>query len=738
MAAIPTRVVYFSPELAAALSPDRARALFAACGAKALAATAAALADGRDPLELAGCLWAKPVPFLLADRLDLVTRFCTGAGRDAFAEAARGMVPDTSSWSDEGPVDLAARLVIEPIVGSVLVARARLRLARLPPDRSTYELRASDWRPVRAAALAEQLQAVVGGAWGEVWVHEDEDGTVHAVLLYAAPAEDGCDVRPRPPRARSGGAGGAPASTRAPGPLRAGRRVLRADAFRFTKGDAPRLVVTTARPMLLDAYAAAWGRALADDEGFFPDAPSLTLKPLQALGARGLAAAALPKGLAHAAVIACQLDTGEADRVEVRGRDVLARLAPHLREGGYLARATLRFDVEGEEHPVDAIIELPNKLTIGAPDASAGGSRGARLVRAALAGLGVLSPGAIADDVTTLLPLVHPEWRWRQLVGDAGLDAMRAAGVLAAVRGEDVRRPATLALRRAGRSVIAYRVYPPKVGGPETLPILAAAYYGVAEDWALPAMPLDVSALAMLRLRLDAIVAHGARAMGLTRTRKPAVPKGVLWVGDLRVASGVVRFFIVVRATTGDRDRTTLGKAITRATGFGRAVVLVPRGRKLGRDFVEVELDVAEQLGAASWRPKLAEAVAALGIEDEVPVELLVPEGVRLVVDTRRERVILDGVPLVKLGDSAYRMLLTLAVRGKGGEVVPGRELDRAISGARGTDGAARMASFHLRRWVDESFASAGRAVPADVMETGLVVAVGRKGWKLTVPAAVL
>jgi hypothetical protein len=59
---IPTRVVFFSPEQAAALRPDRARALFAWYAAKSLQA---AIVDG-DPMELSRTLWARPVPFLLA------------------------------------------------------------------------------------------------------------------------------------------------------------------------------------------------------------------------------------------------------------------------------------------------------------------------------------------------------------------------------------------------------------------------------------------------------------------------------------------------------------------------------------------------------------------------------------------------------------------------------------------------------------------------------------------------
>ncbi len=166
-------------------------------------------------------------------------------------------------------------------------------------------------------------------------------------------------------------------------------------------------------------------------------------------------------------------------------------------------------------------------------------------------------------------------------------------------------------------------------------------------------------------------------------------------------------------------------------------MVLVPKGRKLGRDFVEIELTVAEQLGAASWRAHVAGAVRALGLEDRVAAEFLAPGDARLVVDRRRERVLLDGVPLVKLGESGYRLLLALAERGCGAEVVPTRVTNKAISGARESDGATRQAVWKMRGWIEGSFAEAGREVAEDVNEAGLVRAVGRMGWTLTVKGAV-
>ncbi len=674
---------------------------------------------------MARALWGPSVPFLVADALDQIARFGTPVGRDALLEAARDAGADTTGWQEMGPVDLAAMLLADPVHKVGVFARAHVRLAGLPPERPTYELRAERTdRVPEPATLARELGPVAGGPWGEVWARRDEQGTLHAVLLHAAPVDEVVEVDAGGPSARV-------------------RRGLRADAFRLIAGEG-RLVVTTARPMLLRAYAEAWGRALYGDAGHFLDAPSLTLKPLQALGARGLSSAKLPRGLLRVAVIACQLDTGKAGRLEARGRDALARLAPQLRAGGHLTAATLRFAVDGQEHPLDVRLEIPDRLTVGPADASGGALPGKLLAREAIAGLGLLSPGTIADDVTTLLPLVHPEWRWRALVGDGGLAAMRERGVLSPVRGEDARRPASVAMRRVGRSAIAYRIYPERAGDPraaETMPLLMKnAYYAVADDWSIPAMSIDVSAMGMLRLRLDAVVRGAARELGLSRgsPRPPpsTLPRGVLWVGDLRVASGVVRFFFVVRAVSEERERAAVGRAIARATGFGRAVVFVPRGRRLGRDCVELELDVREQLGAASWRGRLAEGVAALGLEEEVPAHQLVPEGVRLVIETRRERAVLDGVPLTALAESGYRLLRALAGRGEG-ELVPVRELDRAISGARGSDGTTRKAAWKLKAWIEQSFAEANVPVPADVAQHGLVVASPKKGWKLTVRGAV-
>ncbi|HEY1697869.1 MAG TPA: hypothetical protein VGG39_37165 [Polyangiaceae bacterium] len=746
-----TRLTLLSPEVAVAVDPERLRVLVVAGYSPELAPLVKP-----DRRATARALWARQVHPHLADLLEMLARLATPAGRDALVEAARDRGRDHAGWSDESPADLAADLLARSIEEHGVLQRAHLRLSRLPIERPTYELRSKgarriaeappatsrsrSARPGRLDALAAALRDVRGpgagparrgGPTADAWVYEEEaTGDVHAVVLHEAPGT--------PPRA---------------------------DAFRFRVSEG-RLAVTASRPQWLEAYAAAWGAALYDDAAFFLDTPSVTLKPLQELGSAGLAAATerrkLVSDVPRVRVLACRLEAGDGHRIETHGPDALARIAPHLRDGGHLTRAIVRVHVAGEAGAVDCVLQPPHRVDVGWGGVAGSGARGPRVAREAIVRLGLLSPGTLADDVTTMRPLLQPEWRWQELVGDAGWTAMCQAGLLEEVEASATRRAAAPAFRRFGRAAVAFPLFKPAAAYVEgrtavvdpDLPehvrnfvraihdvteylVERTDYYVVPDDPALPAATVPQKQMVMQRLSLGALLRKARREMGLRRGERPRLPRGVLWIGEMPVEGGVVRFVYVVRAATDDKDRAALGRAITRAAGFGRAVVLVPKGRRLGRDFVEIELTVKEQLGAESWRGKVADAVRALGIEDKVEPERLAPGDARLVVDTKRQRVLLDGVPLVRLSENGYKLLRVLAERNAVADMVPTRETDKAISGARETPGATRYTAFKMRGWLESSFADAGSEVPRDVKEEGLVRAVGRKGWRLTVRAVV-
>jgi hypothetical protein len=732
-----TRLSLLSPEVVAAIDPERLRALLEASYAPELARLVQ-----RDRMATARALWGRKAHPHAADRLEWLERFAMRAGRDALVEAARDVRVDHAGWEREAPADLAARLLADSISQHHVLSRAHLRLLRMPARRPTYELRATAARRVpegKTGALVAALREVAGGDGGsgdagtDAWLHEDEEtGDLRAVVLHGVP--------------------GTPASP------------PRADAFRFRVAEG-RLAMTLARPQLLDAYAAAWSTALYDAPRFFLDAPSVTLKPLQELGSAGLQAATergqlLPE-VPRVRVVACRLEAGDGHRIETTGPDALARIAPLLRGGGHISRATVRVDVAGEERGVDCVVHPPHRIDVGWGGVARSGARGPRIAREALARLGLLSPGTIADDITTMLPLLHPEWRWQEVAGLQGWALMRLAGLLEEVQGREIRRPSHPGFRHFGRSAVGFPLFRPVTplrGGhvavdpdaPEHEKRLVLAlheatdflvertqYYVVPDDPALQAVSVPQKDMVMHRLSLGALLRKARSEMGLERGKRPKLPRGVLWVGEMRAEGGVVRFFYVVRAATDEKDRAALGRQILRAAGFGRAVVLVPKGRKLGRDFVELELTVREQLGADGWRGKVGEAVRALGIEDEVAPERVVTADARCVVDTRNQRVLLDGV-LVKLSEGGCRLVVALAQQhAKGVEIVPTRVTDKAMSGARESEGATRNVVWRMRSWIERSFAEAGKEVPEDVREAGLVKWVRGKGWRLVVKAVI-
>ncbi|HEY6459970.1 MAG TPA: hypothetical protein VIY73_07450 [Polyangiaceae bacterium] len=739
----PTRLALFSPEVSLVADPARLRAFLAASVAPELARLVT-----RDRKATARALWGTRMHLHVAELLARIARLATPAGRDALVEAARDVGRDHAGWADETPADLAVRVMTDAIVQHDVIRRADLRLQRRGVERPTYEVSAREAKRIPAAAgqatsrlraLAVALRDARGPGAGparagfaaDAWVLEDEDtGDLHATVV------------------RPGTRGEAP----------------RADAFRFRVSEG-RLATTAAHPQWLDAYAAAWGAALYDDPGFFAvRVPSVTIEPLHELGAAGLAAATdrgkLVPGVPRVRVVGCHLETGDGHRVEAHGPDAFARIAPHLRGGGHLLRATVRVDVGGEQGGVDCVLQPPHRVDVGWGGVAHASANGPRLAREVLVRLGLLSPRFFEDDIATMRPLLQPDARWVLLVGNDGYNSMCESGLLEYVKGRETTRVLLTEHFHFGGAAVAFPLFEPVTPLPGSdAPIdphapehekrlvyaLRAAtddmvartkYYVVPDDPALLAVSVRQTDMTMQRLSLGALLRKARKEMGLTRGERPKLPQGVLWVGEMAVEGGVVRFFYVVRATTEDKERRAIGKAITRAVGFGRPVVLVPKGRGLRRDFVEIELTVKEQVGADGWRGKVAEAVKALGIEDRVAPELVAPAGARLVVDMRRQRVILDGVPLVRLPENGYKLLRLLAESSSIADTVSTHETDKAISGARQTPGATRYTVFKLREWVERSFADAGRKVPADVRKHGVVRAVGRKGWRLTVKAA--
>jgi hypothetical protein len=590
-----SRPALLSPEVSLALSAERFRDL-----AAALALPRALLRHEPSTLALARAAWETRLPEDACDLLALVGQLSSPAARRAVVDCAHDL-PEVDAqgegFADEPPPDLAALLVARHVRGddgaTRLLDRARICLGRKVPSPTSHERCLRAPHRFSASALAKGLaDAARAGAAREhgatSWIVED-DGVLHAALLWSD--------------------GRVPVLESAKGGVR--RRLvpaLRADLVR-AEIETGRVTITTHSPDRVAVLEGAIAQKGFGDARAFAERPAFTLRALLELGNEGLAKVKLPAGVKRVTVVDCELVATD-QRGGGHGPHALAEAALHARRhGGYLGNAVLRFEIEGARFPVDVYIELPNQIALHEP-------RFARLVRAGLHAIGILSPGATDDDIVDLAPLVHAEWRWCEAAGKDGFRRMVDAGVLRKEDPRRTRRVASEAMRAFGYTLRTFDLPHPLDHGRK---------FALADDPSMRGRTVGEEERTVWRLHVAALSDLFRQELRLAEGAVVELPPGVLDLG----VNDAVRAFYVMTAVTGEAERRRMERALATAAKPGRAVVFAPRGRMLGGDAIEV--DVREQLGAASWEGKLAG-----GDEEQsrrAPREE--PKGARLDIDGR-------------------------------------------------------------------------------------------------------
>lgn len=670
-------VVAPSPELLLSLSPPVLDLLLSTFGRPETK-------PGAPPLEIARRLFASPGPAKLQQALLFLARFATAAGRAALVEAARVLADARAdAWFAESPADVAAKLAVERATAKGrarrraerIAALALLRIERELPERPTYELVAKAPVP-RAPSVARTLARALAGVVVDAWSQVDPDGALRVALFVRLPVAARLAVD------------------------RGGKVAARAEAnvavdLLCVSPDGARVTLCTAFPELLPRYAEALGLSLR---------PSFTLKRFHDLTAEKLARIPLPRGVRALTVVATRRRTPDGARIEERASDVLADGELRVARAGYVDRTTIRVDLG--DRTADAFLQLPHRLEIA--DAAR-----APEVRAALSAVGSFEPGSLPDDARSLAPWTHPDWRWREVVGDEGFEALVRRGLLGRV---EVAHVATEQMRMHGTSYVVRAV--PEGKGME---------YALAEDRAYGARLVAPEERVAWRLDRAALAAAMRADLGATEVDRASALAidGLLDVGVVTLKSGKLRFVYAMSAPSPG----WLASA-RRACGIGvTLVVLVPRGHAQGLDgLVAVELDVEEQLGVRRIGRALGRAAEALRVEAEVERWRTCAEDI--VIDAATETVWILGV-LVPLADLPYRLLALLAPDDR---TVPTKKLGARLSSGSYPDEAARRAKMRLEEQVRACLARAG--VPFDV--TRLVVTEGKKGYRLGMSARIL
>lgn len=681
------------PELLLTLSPPVFRALLAALGPlpglperPGPKAPPSALARAVFTASAAGRLSSKPAALFAAT----LPRFATRSGRLALVEAARA-VGDlrADAWLALPAADVAATLAIELLttkgrprqVAKRLFALADQRLDRDLPERPTYELLAEtsapEANPPAPSSIAARLRQRFGETLVELWDAVEDDGAPRFALLLAQPGEIRL-VRDATSRDR--------VSARADAPVAL-------DEVRVFS-DAARVAITTAMPERLRAYAGALGLSLR---------PAFSFRKLHVLSPADLAALRVP-GVARIEVVGVRLRGPNMLRSELRGPDALAELQRRAIPG-YIDRATIRVTLD-DGRKADAFVQLPHRFDLSNPLLE-------RPVRAALDALGLFTPGALPDDARSLFGADHGDWRWRAVIESDHFDRLCALGRFVRV---DAPHVVSEEHRMHGAGYVVREV--PGEGGIQ---------YALAEDRSLGARIVSAKDRVAWRLDLDALARAMRRDIGAAAADPPLAIVGLLDLGIVAIQSGRLRFVYVM----GEPPEGWV-EQVRRACGVGVTPVLfVPRGHTGdAKGMLEVELDVAEQLGAKSLGRALGRAAQALGVADQVELWRLCDEGV--VVNPSTKSVWVLGV-LVSLGERAFRLLAELT--SAAGQVISSKELGTRISNAGAPDVTTRKAKAELENAVRRALGEAG----LDASLAGRLVEVeGRRGYRLGVPARVV
>ena len=687
----PSRLSLFSPALS--LRPRHVRALHARFGGLDGV-------DAEDARAVARALFARVLPYALVLALEEIERLATDLGREALLEAARTRAPDADRdiWLAMSPLDLAVRVVLtsrrKTASGErarAIVKRARVRVERYYSPRVFYEV-VTPRAVERADALLDAAREVHAGALVDAWSVTHDD-VVYGAFLHEGPAERVRVVRDGRDAWRT-------------------LREVTVDRVRWDRRRA-RIGFQLARPANLPAWTLAVGRASFGEPAALSPRPAFTLRAPHERGVTWFESHAVPPSVRAVTVVGCELDDGS--RFSARSPTALADLHDRLgARGGYLVRVTLRFEMRTGEK-TDATIELPTKLTIADP-------RFEDDVRATLDALLLTAPGALADDLGSLAPFEHAAWRWIEVMTALGFESAVASGLIA--RGAASRRAADLAHRPYGSSLILH-----DLEDEETK-------YALGEDLSVHAY--DVAPEATVRWKLDTsrFATSLAARLHLAPIRlKRAAPEGLLPIGLLEAKGSNACIFQLMRIVR-DAEAGDVREALRLACAPAHAVVLVGKGRSLGKGIALVEVDPARLFAEGDLGDVLAEIAEAVGIEDDVAAWRYGTKAKPLVILVERGEAWFGKVRLAVTANQ-FAMLLALA-RSPEGQWVGAAELGERISPhASIVDQVVRKARVGFEERVAKSFIEAKVPMPVGLTTRLIEVDKGRGCYRLGVGVVV-
>lgn len=451
-----------------------------------------------------------------------------------------------------------------------------------------------------------------------------------------------------------------------------------------------RLRIAARAASVVAFYRSALGQVLFDDEEFFTGDPVCSLSVLQEQGREALERHDVV-GVNRVWMTECVWERGDRDVLHLRSSDCFRQIdelqLPLIE--GELIQAKLKVLVAGKStRPVTVSIRVPSRIEVSQ-------RRHEETIDRLLSRIGIRTKRSPATDVDlwSLYPWRHPNIVWRILFG-RDTDVLVEQGVLSPIRLDAVRSADG---PEAGRALQAYET-------------LDGEFYGVSTMPEIPSRSLTATDLDGLELDPEQLrheLRSRLRITGHARTWDRH--QALLELGTIEVGGYSLHLSYAIRA-----PQNGVAAELRRNAAGAHTVVLIPsqsyNGSELPAVVLENPLPSREQV--------IRGALAATGLEAVVPAVFIAPDGARLVVDTQRGMIWVDGVEITELrpGTHPFRFIELLA---RSPVAVSRREITADLSGARDDgDTAARQAKTKACKLIREALARAGCACEEDPFPT--------------------
>lgn len=447
-----------------------------------------------------------------------------------------------------------------------------------------------------------------------------------------------------------------------------------------------RLRIAARASSVVEFYRSALGRVLFEDTLFFTGDPVCSLKILQDQGRRALENHSVP-GIGRVWMTECLWERGDRDLLHIRSTDCfrnIDELNLPLAEG-QLIQAKLKLEVADRSmRPVSVNIRVPSRIEVNQ-------KRHERIIEQFLDTVGIrnVTRSSAEIDLWSLYPWRHPYQVWRALFGKE-TDSLAQSGVLV---------PVQLTSIPNADHADAGRVHDAHIAS-------VGEFYGVSRVPEIPSRSLSSTDLDGWELNPEHLRLYLRSRLGIADVSEPWDGRELFDLGTIRMGDVLIHLMYALRRPppgTGD---------IMRARAAGKpSVLLLPSSHLDDSELPKVLL----QSALPTRDTVIRQAVSVCALTSAVSAVFTAPENTRIVVDTTRGQIWVDGleIPGLRPGTHPFRLVEALAKTSP--TPVSTEALSMQLSGARKDgDTPARQAKRAARASINEAMTNAGRTLDDD------------------------